>query len=106
MSRADLAIVHCIALVGTDGPVVRFLGDATIEITGNRITRITSGASTDAHEVIDADGMVAMPGLINTHAHAAMTLFRGAAEGKIRQSLSFKEADFRQAGDYKVKTIV
>ena len=76
----DLAITHCIALVGTDGDAVAFIGDATIEITGQRITRIASGASTSAREVIDARGMVAMPGLINTHTHAAMTLFRGAAE--------------------------
>ena len=76
----DLAITHCIALVGTDGDAVAFIGDATIEITGQRITRIASGASTSAREVIDAHGMVAMPGLINTHTHAAMTLFRGAAE--------------------------
>ncbi len=30
--------------------------------------------------MIDAHGMVAMPGLINTHTHAAMTFLRGAAE--------------------------
>ena len=30
--------------------------------------------------VIDADGFVAMPGLINTHGHAAMALFRGYAD--------------------------
>ncbi len=29
---------------------------------------------------IDANGMLAMPGLINTHAHVPMVLFRGLAE--------------------------
>ena len=28
-------------------------------------------------EVIDADGMVMIPGFVNGHTHAAMTLFRG-----------------------------
>jgi len=33
-----------------------------------------------AVEVIDARGGVVMPGLVNTHCHAAMTLFRGLAD--------------------------
>ena len=31
-------------------------------------------------EIIDARGAIIMPGLINTHAHSAMTLFRGMAD--------------------------
>lgn len=31
-------------------------------------------------KVIDADGGIIMPGLINTYTHAAMTLFRGLAD--------------------------
>ena len=59
-----------------------FAAATTIEITDGAITWI--GPSTDvrpaAREVIDADGLVAMPGLINTHCHAAMTFLRGVAE--------------------------
>ncbi len=33
-----------------------------------------------ARKVLDADGCVVMPGLINAHTHAAMTLFRGLAD--------------------------
>src|SRR6185295_718896 len=83
---ADLAIVGATALVGTpaigvDGPAV-FSAATTIEITDGAITWI--GPSADARppagEVIDASGLVATPGLINTHCHAAMTFLRGVAE--------------------------
>lgn len=78
---ADLAIVNCTALVA-EGDGIRFQPNSTIEITGGAFTRIDASTSTPphAHRVIDARGMVAMPGLVNTHTHAAMTLFRGSAE--------------------------
>jgi 5-methylthioadenosine/S-adenosylhomocysteine deaminase len=34
----------------------------------------------DAEEIIDGSGHLALPGLVNTHTHAPMTLFRGMAE--------------------------
>jgi 5-methylthioadenosine/S-adenosylhomocysteine deaminase len=34
----------------------------------------------EAEELIDASGMYVIPGLVNLHAHTAMTLLRGAAE--------------------------
>jgi len=36
--------------------------------------------------VIDARGAIALPGLINTHAHLAMTMFRGIADDRDLQS--------------------
>jgi 5-methylthioadenosine/S-adenosylhomocysteine deaminase len=36
--------------------------------------------SNQSEELIDASGMYVIPGLVNLHAHAAMTLLRGAAE--------------------------
>jgi 5-methylthioadenosine/S-adenosylhomocysteine deaminase len=62
----------------------RVLPNADVVISGSVIARIcTSG---EAHpdvppdRVIDASGMVAMPGFINAHTHCAMTLLRGYAD--------------------------
>jgi 5-methylthioadenosine/S-adenosylhomocysteine deaminase len=80
---ADLAIVNCTALVGTAAGRAHFAPGTTITVIDGRFTAIeTHPGPSDpvAREIIDARGMVAMPGLINTHCHAAMTLFRGAAE--------------------------
>ena len=39
----------------------------------------------EADFVIDGDGAIALPGLVNTHTHAAMTLLRGYADDMILQ---------------------
>ncbi len=79
---ADLAIINCTALLGVTGDRTTFAPGTTLEITGGRFSRIDQNPEQPprAREVIDARGMVAMPGLINTHCHAAMTFLRGAAE--------------------------
>ena len=57
------------------------LTDAAIAIENERI--IAVGASADLRDrfanadVLDGDGMVALPGLIDTHAHADQALLRG-----------------------------
>lgn len=54
-----------------------------ISVTGNRVEALTpAGQSRDraADEVVDGDGLLAVPGLINTHAHVPMAIFRGLAE--------------------------
>lgn len=51
-------------------------GDVTqVYIEGNRIAEI--GKRREADTVIDGRGKVALPGFVNLHTHAAMTLFRG-----------------------------
>ncbi len=79
---ADLAIINCTALLGVTGDRTTFAPGTTLEITGGRFTSVDQNPAHPpvAREVIDARGMVAMPGLINTHCHAAMTFLRGAAE--------------------------
>ena len=54
-----------------------------IAIQDNRISAIRPTEDTlgyEAMEMIEGGGLLAMPGLINTHAHVPMCLFRGLAE--------------------------
>jgi 5-methylthioadenosine/S-adenosylhomocysteine deaminase len=52
-----------------------------ILIRANRIEQVApTGRAADADEVIEATEMLAIPGLINTHAHVPMGIFRGLAE--------------------------
>jgi 5-methylthioadenosine/S-adenosylhomocysteine deaminase len=77
----DLLLHNCHALVpGPDGlPTVRRNQDILIE--GTKIAAIQpTTEAVSAHEVIEANEMLAMPGLINTHAHVPMVIFRGLAE--------------------------
>jgi 5-methylthioadenosine/S-adenosylhomocysteine deaminase len=57
--------------------------DGAVAVTGDTIARIGSNSdfsSASAGKVIDARGGIVMPGLVNTHNHAAMTCFRGLAD--------------------------
>jgi 5-methylthioadenosine/S-adenosylhomocysteine deaminase len=51
-------------------------------ISGDTIAYIGPAGDMEAHgaRIIDAGGGILMPGLINGHTHAAMTLFRGLAD--------------------------
>lgn len=53
-----------------------------IKIQGNKIEKLAKDIEPeDGEKVIDASYKVVMPGLINTHAHIAMSIFRGTFEG-------------------------
>src|SRR5438128_12598143 len=55
---------------------VQVEGDVTqVYIEGNRIVDI--GKKREADTVIDGKGKIALPGVVNLHTHAAMTLLRG-----------------------------
>lgn len=78
----DLLIHRCDVLK-INAAQVETLVDHDILIEGNRIAAIQPSGQIDlshARHVIDARGLLAMPGLINTHAHVPMVLFRGLAE--------------------------
>ncbi len=80
VEEADLVIKNCTIL-----PMVnsRIIDKGLISIEGGKISYV--GSTSDAPElkaetVIQGDGKLAMPGLVNCHTHLAMTLFRGIAE--------------------------
>ena len=52
-----------------------------IEIEGNYIKSFPENPNIEKYtEVIDGENMLALPGLVNTHTHVAMTLFRSYAD--------------------------
>ncbi len=82
MQPIDLLIEH--ATILTMDANLTIIEDGTIGIRGNRIAYIGPTLSmeqrTSAAKLIDAHGGIVLPGLINGHTHAAMTLFRGLAD--------------------------
>ena len=60
--------------------------DIDIKIEDNKIVQIGKELSdTEMDKVIDAKGKIVMPGLINTHSHASMSIYRETADGYILQ---------------------
>jgi 5-methylthioadenosine/S-adenosylhomocysteine deaminase len=56
------------------------LPGASIAIEGENIEAVGQEPAGQWGEVIEADGRVALPGFVNAHTHAAMTLVRGYAD--------------------------
>ncbi len=54
--------------------------EADIRIRGNRIEKIGKGLDGEGCRVLDAEGKLVMPGLINAHTHAYMTIHRNYAD--------------------------
>ncbi|MHC1755142.1 MAG: amidohydrolase family protein [Methanosarcina sp.] len=75
---ADIIIKN--AYVLTMDPDAGDIKNGTVVIEDGKITEIGEKTKESAETVIDAKGSVVMPGLVNTHTHAAMTLFRGYAD--------------------------
>jgi len=55
-------------------------GDVLVDQSSGEILDV--GETEPGDEVLDADGCLVMPGLVNAHCHAAMTLLRGYADDK------------------------
>ena len=81
--KAKIIITPKKAVLDPQGTSVQILPGYDIAVRGSRIAAVQLAgeiAPSQAADVIAGSGMAAMPGLINTHAHSAMVLFRGSAE--------------------------
>lgn len=56
-------------------------GRRVLAVRGMRDPRVGAAVASGA-QVIDADGGMALPGMVNTHTHLGMTLFRGMADDR------------------------
>ncbi|MDY6973100.1 MAG: amidohydrolase [Thermodesulfobacteriota bacterium] len=90
----DLIIEGGIVITMVEGqePVV----DASVYVSNGRIADIRVPSDQEPPfetptEIIDAKDAIIMPGLVNTHNHAAMTLFRGLADDMIMKEWLFKK---------------
>src|ERR1700687_4706976 len=78
----DLLITNATAVLGGQDPYELVPGTA-IGVAGGQIVRIVSSADltgVTAETTIDAHGMIAFPGLINTHTHLFQTLTKGLGD--------------------------
>jgi len=78
----SLLIKNCDWIV-TQNPSKEILKDASVLVEEGRIAEIRPKGSPEIHGadmVIDGQGKVLMPGLINVHTHVSMTIFRGYAD--------------------------
>ena len=80
--QVDLIVYN--ATVVTMDAAGRVLPRGAIAITGRDITAVDPAeaiaARYTAKETLDAGGQIVLPGLINTHTHAPMVLYRGLAD--------------------------
>lgn len=71
-------------IIITVNPAFEVIQKGWIGISGDRIAALGSMAQTtdrpQAGEVVDAEGCILLPGLINAHTHLPMSLFRGLSD--------------------------
>lgn len=79
--KTDLLIHNGTVL--TMDPPGTVIPDGAVAVSGDRITWVGPSAEAPIDRSVrhlNAAGGIIMPGLVNTHTHAAMTLFRGIAD--------------------------
>ena len=83
-ARRPISLVVTNAIVVTMAPESKVLNPGAVAIDGRDIVAVDTpdviARAFEGRESIDAAGQVAMPGLVNTHTHAPMVLYRGLAD--------------------------
>ncbi len=83
-SQRQVSLVVTNATVVTMDAAGRVIANGAVAVDGTDIVGVDTtdaiGRQFRGTETIDATGQVVMPGLINTHTHAPMVLFRGLAD--------------------------
>ena len=83
-ARRDVSLIVANGTIVTLDAQQRVLQRGSVAIDGRDIVAVDAADAIrsrySARDTIEADGSVVMPGLINTHTHAPMVLFRGLAD--------------------------
>ena len=83
-ARTPISLIITHGTVVTVNPSGLIVADGAVAIEGRDIVAVGTAdevaAKFDGKETIDASGQVVLPGLINTHTHAPMVLYRGLAD--------------------------
>jgi 5-methylthioadenosine/S-adenosylhomocysteine deaminase len=82
--KQTVSLILTGGIVVTVDPAGRVLSPGAVAIDGRNIAAVDTPAAIasrySSQTVIDASGQVVMPGMINTHTHAPMVLYRGLAD--------------------------
>ncbi len=83
-TRRSISLIVANGIIVTADASHRVLAPGAVAIDGQDIVAVDTpgaiAAAFEAKETIDAAGQIVLPGLINTHTHAPMVLYRGLAD--------------------------